>query len=177
MLSSLRSPPAKRRPRRPFPTQELTGWKGPTRTTLVGLPDLMRREALGCACRYRINGVATARHPKPGTQSIRALPPEVAAMPRMAYVPPRPEPAGPAKVIATASEMLARAVVPPRHSCAPSFLRKQESLFLLIPQRRGVLRFFREGRRRGCAPLRCPVRGRLTSRWLAGFRRGRARAW
>src|SRR5207342_2636982 len=128
-IQLLRSPPAKRRPRRPFPTQELTGWKGPTRTTLAGPPQLSGREALGCACRYRSVGVATARHPKPGTQSIRALPPEVAAMPRMAYVPPRPEPAGPAKVITTAVELLTRAVVP----AASSFLRKQESLFPPTP--------------------------------------------
>ena len=33
-------------------------------------------------------------------------------MPLMAYVPSRPERAGPAKVIATAVEVLARAVVP-----------------------------------------------------------------
>src|SRR4249919_2568253 len=94
----------------------------------------MRREALGCAWRYRINGVATARHPKPGTQSIRALPPEVAAMPRMAYVPPRPEPAGPAKVIATAVEVLTRAAVPAGcPSCWLSFL-----LRAVIPAKAGI---------------------------------------
>src|SRR5207342_2345419 len=51
-----------------------TGWRGPTRTTLVGLPDLMSRGALGCACRYHREATATARHPRPGTQSISALP-------------------------------------------------------------------------------------------------------
>ena len=57
-------------------------------------------------------------------------------MPLMAYVPSRPERAGPAKVIATAVEALARAVVPAhrqlrrtvRTAAHLSFLRKQESL-------------------------------------------------
>src|SRR4249919_1082310 len=51
-----------------------TGWKGPTRTTLGELPQLRGRGALGCICRYRGDAVATARHPRPGTQSISALP-------------------------------------------------------------------------------------------------------
>ena len=38
-------------------------------------------------------------------------------MPLMACAPSRPERAGPAKVVATAVEVLARAVVPARHSC------------------------------------------------------------
>ena len=46
-------------------------------------------------------------------------------MPLMDSAPSIPVSAGPAKVIATAIEVLARAVVPSR---APSFLRKQESL-------------------------------------------------
>src|SRR6476619_7212924 len=59
------------------------------------------------------------------------------AMPLMACAPSRPECSGPAKVIATAIELLARAVVPARGRrgappviAAPvlSFLRKQESL-------------------------------------------------
>src|SRR4249919_65289 len=54
------------------------------------------------------------------------------AMPLMACAPSRPDWVGPAKVIATAVEVLARAVVPAPmrcHSCCPpSFLRKQESL-------------------------------------------------
>ena len=51
-------------------------------------------------------------------------------MPLMDSVPSRPECSGPAKVIATAIDIVARAVVPAlRHSCAAlSFLRKQESL-------------------------------------------------
>src|SRR4249919_2045707 len=51
-----------------------TGWKGPMRTTLGELPQLISREALECDCRYRREGVANARHPRPGTQSISALP-------------------------------------------------------------------------------------------------------
>src|SRR6476659_4847235 len=71
------------------------------------------------------------------------------AMPLMACAPSRPDCSGPAKVIATAIEVLARAVVPSRRQLrrtvitaahlaflrkqeslcsAPSFLRKQESL-------------------------------------------------
>ena len=53
-------------------------------------------------------------------------------MPLMAYVPSRPARAGPAKVIATAIEVLARAVVPARRHCcahrqncaAPSSLQR-----------------------------------------------------
>src|SRR6478609_3578404 len=58
------------------------------------------------------------------------------AMPLMAYVPSRPECSGPAKVIATAVEALARAAVPSRRQLRRtvitaahlSFLRKQEWL-------------------------------------------------
>ena len=51
-------------------------------------------------------------------------------MPLMTCAPSRPDSAGPAKVIATAIEVLARAAVSSRCHCgAPtSFLRKQESL-------------------------------------------------
>jgi len=57
-------------------------------------------------------------------------------MPLMDGVPSRPERAGPANVIATAVDVLARAVVPARRqlrrtvitAAHPSFLRKQESL-------------------------------------------------
>ena len=48
-------------------------------------------------------------------------------MPLMDSVPSRPASAGPAKVIATGIDIVARAVVP-----ASSFLRKQESLCSLL---------------------------------------------
>src|SRR5207342_3805090 len=51
------------------------------------------------------------------------------AMPLMDGVPSRPERGGPAKVIATAIDIVARAVVSAlRHCGSLSFLRKQESL-------------------------------------------------
>ena len=50
-------------------------------------------------------------------------------MPLMACAPSRPECSGPAKVIATAIDVLTRAVVSAlRHCGSLSFLRKQESL-------------------------------------------------
>jgi len=85
-------------------------------------------------------GVATARHPQPGTQSIWALPPEVAAMPKMDYVPPRPAPAGPAKVIATAIEVLARAVVPARITPAHAVMPARD----VIPAKAGIALLWRQ---------------------------------
>ena len=53
------------------------------------------------------------------------------AMPLMAYVPSRPDPAGPAKVIATAIEALARAVAPARGHCGTP---------TVIPAKAGIAR-------------------------------------
>ena len=102
----------------PFQPRSSRVGKGLRERRSSGHFDLSGREALGCICRNRRDGVANARHPIPGTQSISALEPEVPALPEMDYVPSRPEPTGLANVIATAVEVVARAVVPaPRHSC------------------------------------------------------------
>ena len=53
-------------------------------------------------------------------------------MPLMDNVPSRPERAGPAKVIATAIELLPRAVVPAlRHCCAPTVIPAKAGIALL----------------------------------------------
>src|SRR5207342_1307972 len=70
----LRSLPAKRRPRRPFPTQEQRVGKGLRERRSSGYLSGWVVKRLGAFVAAIGKATATARHPRPGTQSISALP-------------------------------------------------------------------------------------------------------
>ena len=81
-------------------------------------------------------------------------------MPLMDGVPSRPERAGPAKVIATAIAVLARAVVPARHSCES----RNRSAPLWIPAFAGMTASRddgEQGRRRAGMTVVCSWRRRI----------------
>jgi len=70
----LRLLPAKRRPRRPFPTQEQRVGKGLRERRSASYLSGWVAKRLGALVAAIGEDVANARHPRPGTQSISALP-------------------------------------------------------------------------------------------------------